>query len=102
MDKRLEFHQMLVDLVHPHNVYFQPPSSIRLEYPCIIYELGDINTKYADSIKYANSEVYTVTLLDKNPRSDIFGKLLHLNYCAFDRFFATDNINHFVFTLFYS
>ena len=101
MDKRLELHQILVDLVSPSNVYFQPPSSIRLTYPCIIYELDDIKVDYADALKYAMAKAYTLTVIDKNPDSDILDKILDLDYCIFNRHFVADNLNHYVFTLFY-
>jgi hypothetical protein len=101
MGDRLELHQILLDLITPHNVYFQPPSSIRLTYPCIIYELDDINVRYAGSVKYAKHKAYSVTLIDSNPDSEIVDKIMGLDYCEFDRHFISDNLNHYVFTLFY-
>lgn len=101
MGDRLELHTILTELISPYKVYFQPPSSIRLEYPCIIYELEDINTSYADSVKYTKIKVYSVTVIDQNPDSDIPNKLLNLDYCEFNRYFISDNLNHYVFTLFY-
>lgn len=101
MDKRLELHQILVDLVEPYKVYFQPPASIMLEYPCIIYNLEDIAIDYADSIKYGKTTAYTVTVICQNPDFDIPNKLLALDYCRFDRHFISENLNHFVFNLFY-
>lgn len=99
--KRLQLHTLLVELIAPHKVYFQPPSSVKLTYPCIIYSLDTIVTKYADSIKYKNKKAYTVTVIDQNPDSDIPLELLSLEYCSFDRFFVADNLNHFAFKLYY-
>lgn len=101
MDSRLELHNILVDLINPHKVYFQPPSSIKLTYPCIIYKLDDINTSYADSEKYIKVKAYMLTVIDQNPDTDILDKILSLDYCNFDRYFVSDNLNHYVFTLFY-
>jgi hypothetical protein len=101
IDKRLELHNILVNLISSERVYFQPPSSIKLIYPCIIYELDSINVTYADSIKYKNKKRYTITVIDQNPDSEIPNNILMLNYCSFDRHFISDNLNHYVFTLYY-
>lgn len=101
MGSRLDLHNILVDLITPNKVYFQPPSSIKLTYPCIIYTLDDISTKYANSEKYIKMKAYMVTVIDSNPDSDIPDKLHELEYCNFNRHFVTDNLNHYVFTLFY-
>ena len=100
-EKRLELHNILVKLITPNKVYFQPPSSIKLEYPCIIYELEDISITYANSIKYKNKKIYSVTVIDQNPDSEIPLNVLALEYCEFDRHFKSDNLNHYVFTLYY-
>jgi hypothetical protein len=99
--KRLELQDILEDLADPYMVYYQPPSSFNLTYPCIIYDLDKIVTDYADSIKYKNKKRYSVTVIDTNPDSEIPNKILELAYCGFDRKFKSDNLNHFVFTLYY-
>lgn len=100
-DKRIELHNILISLLEKNNVYFQPPSSIKLIYPCIIYELNGIDTNYANSRKYKNKKKYTISLIDQNPDSEIPNKILNLDYCSFNRFFISDNLNHYVFTLYY-
>ena len=32
------------------NVYFQPPETIKIKYPCIIYSLDDYDTRFADTL----------------------------------------------------
>ena len=39
---RLSLHNILVSILGTSNVYFQPPTTITLKYPCIIYKLDDI------------------------------------------------------------
>lgn len=101
MDRRLELHEILVSILGSRNVYFQPPPSIRMKYPCIVYELDDIHTMNADNSKYADKRRYKITVIDSDPDSEFIDKLLELQYCSFDRFYASDNLNHFVFTLYY-
>lgn len=82
-------------------VYFQPPESIKLTYPCIIYKFMGVSTLHADNIKYKNAKRYEVTLIDKNPDSAFYEALLELAYCSFDRTFVNDNLHHYVYTIYY-
>ena len=83
------------------NVYFQPPTGMLMHYPCITYERSTIQSEYADNTSYANTKRYEVTVIDRDPDSDIPDKVLMLPLCSHDRFFAVDNLNHDVFTLFF-
>ena len=82
-------------------VYFQPPDKTILAYPCIVYELSGIDMKYASGLPYSHRRKYTVTIIDKNPDSEIPKKIGELPLCSFDRFFTNDNLNHFVFSIYY-
>lgn len=92
--------QQRLKLITPH-VYFQPPENIKMEYPCIVYERSDINVKYADNSPYSSTNRYTVTVIDRNPESAISSAIALLPLCSFDRFFAADNLNHDVYTLYF-
>lgn len=82
-------------------VYFQPPPSVKLVYPCIVYDLSRIHTWHADDKTYLNKCGYDITVIDKDPDSEIPEALVHMPLCAFDRAYTADNLNHWVFTLFY-
>ena len=101
MERRLELQSKLEEILGSSDVYFQPPESIRLSYPCILYELSSINTLRADDRMYANMRQYLVTLIDPDPDSIYIDKILDMKYCRFDRFFVTDNLNHYTFILYY-
>lgn len=90
-----------IEVESKRHVYFQPPEKAILAYPCIVYELSGIKTHYADDKPYAHKRKYTVTVIDKNPDSEIPKKLGALPLCSFDRFFTTANLNHFVFSIYY-
>lgn len=92
--------QQLLELITP-KVYFQPPENIRLVYPCILYELNDINMKYADNSPYNSTKRYMITVIDRDPDSAIKEAIALLPLCSFDRFFTADNLNHDVFTLYF-
>lgn len=82
-------------------VYFQPPPSVKLVYPCIIYVLDKIDTKHADDKPYLNKKGYSVTIIDKDPDSEIPDMLSTMPLSRFDRAYTADNLNHWVFSLFY-
>lgn len=101
MDRRLNLQEILVNILGSNNVYFQPPESIKLQYPCVIYERNDIDQKYADNRTYISKVRYSLTLITRTPESDLVNKILELPYCSYDRYFAADSLNHDVFTLYY-
>lgn len=101
MASRLKLQTELEELLGSENVYFQPPSSVKMKYPAIKYSLSNIEIKHADDTSYNNKRVYELILIDSNPDSEFVDKLLQLPYCSFDRFYPSDNLNHYSFTLYY-
>lgn len=101
MGNRLKLQELLVLVLGSTNVYFQPPDSVELKYPCIIYKLGDIDTTFANNKPYSYGTRYTVTLIDKNPDNSIVDKIKALPLCAFDRAYVSNNLNHYSFNLYY-
>lgn len=92
---------LLTDILGADRVYFQPPPTVQLEYPCIIYERDRRRVFHADNRPYAHKKGYRVTVIDRNPDSDIPEKIADLPLCSFDRFFAADNLNHDVYNLYF-
>ena len=100
-ERRLELHEILCITLGSRNVYFQPPESVKMNYPAIVYGLDDIENQYANDGVYLSQRRYSVTVIDKNPDSEIVGKVAELPRCKFNRSYQKDNLNHYVFTLFY-
>jgi len=102
MSSRLNLHKELVDILGSSNVYFQPPESIKLVYPCIIYERNGGETIFSGDMPYLYKKRYSVTIITKDPDSDLVDKMyMAFPECTFDRHFTLDNLNHDVFQLFY-
>ena len=101
MASRLELHEKFCEILGSRNVYFQPPETVKLKYPCIIYTLSGERVRHADDALYFHRDRYTINVIDKNPDSEIPDKIRALPYCTFDRFYTADNLNHFVYTIFY-
>lgn len=98
---RTELHEILCNVLHSRNCYFEPPSTIRMSYPCIRYELARIDTTRADNIPYLNGKAYSLTYIDEDPDSTMVDRLLSLPYCTFDRAYDADGLHHTVMTIFY-
>lgn len=101
MNKREDFHEILADALGYRNVYFQPPESLKINYPCIVYSKNSGESKFANNKLYTHMTRYDVTLIHKDPDSGIDARLLDMPYCSFDRQFTKDNLNHTVFTIYY-
>lgn len=82
-------------------VHFQPPTGREMVFPAITYSRSRAKTSFADNLPYRSTMAYTVTVITKDPDSDIRSKIAALPYCAFDRWYATDGLNHDAFTLFF-
>lgn len=102
MASRLELQTKLEEFLGSRNVYFQPPESVKLQYPCIIYALNRIETLGANDKVYLMHRSYSVTIIDKNPDSVLPERLLEtFECCSMDTHYKIDNLNHYIFTLFY-
>jgi hypothetical protein len=101
MAQRLDLQAILVELLGTGNVYFQPPASISMSYPCIVYKRDNLISKPADNFPYLRKKRYQITVIDSDPDSEIPDKVSNLPACSFDRFFTADNLNHDVFSLFF-
>lgn len=102
MASRLKLHEELCELLESRNVYYQPPASVLMKYPCIKYSRSGIDHKRANDMIYGNTNRYEVIVIDPDPDSKIPEKILsHFRMCSFDRGYAADNLNHFVITLYY-
>lgn len=101
MAPRLSLQALLTALLGSKNVYFQPPPSIVMQYPCIVYRRDNLDTVFADNKPYKHKKRYQITVIDRNPDSDIPDKVAALPMCTFDRFFTADNLNHDVFNLYF-
>jgi len=92
--------QELLESICPH-VYFQPPSNITMQYPCIVYKRSSEDVKYADNGRFSEYLRYEVTIIDRDPDSSIPGLLKQTPLVSFDRFFASDDLNHDVYNLYW-
>lgn len=100
MGKRLRLQNELLQFAP--NVYYQPPESVKLTYPCIVYGLSRIVSRCADNKNYMKHKCYNLTYISLDPAEDILDLILdHFRTIRMDRSYAVDNLYHYVFVLFY-
>jgi hypothetical protein len=102
MGSRLELQTKLEQLIGNENVYFQPPASIKLSYPCIIYSIGSGDAKHADNKVYKYTHNYEVIFISKKPTLSIIEQMMtEFEMCKLSRAYSADNLNHYAFNLYY-
>ena len=101
MGTRLELQSKLVELLGSKHVYYQPPESVKIEYPAIVYSKNNLRITRADDLVYSKRTQYEIIVIDKKPDNPVIDKLLDIPYCSYDRHYNSDNLNHDVLTLYY-
>lgn len=97
--QRAELQELLESIVD--NVYFQPPSNVKMVYPCIVYTRETMQSDHADNSIVRLWIRYQITLIDRNPDSEMLDALASLPFCYYGRHFVADDLNHDVFNLYW-
>ena len=97
---RIELQRLLEQTVgHGVTVYFQAPT--KLTFPCVKYERSKIDNDYANNSPYISQKQYTLTVIYRDPDSDLPDKIAKLPSCKHASKFVNDNLHHDVFTIFF-
>ena len=77
-------------------VYFQPPSSHTMVYPCFRYKLSSGNTNFADNKSYLYADQYDVIYITRKADTEDIRKLIREEFtnCLFDRRYTIDGLHH--------
>lgn len=100
-ERRLELHHKLCHILGSDEVYFQPPSKVRMQYPAIVYKLSDLQDVRADNRLYKVTACYEAVLMHKDPSNRTYIDLINMPMTKFVRYFAKDNLNHYVYRIYY-
>ena len=101
MNNRLELQAKLEELLGNKHVYYQPPESLKMEYPAIRYSRDRIDSKKADNINYTKNNRYEIIVIDKRPDNEVIEKILDLPHSTFDRHYISNNLHHDVLTIYF-
>ncbi len=92
-------------LIHDtENVYYDPPESIRMDFPCFRFELNNFDVSHADNKAYSKKPRWAVTYITRDIEEieQVAEEMLeHFKYCNFDTSFRADNLEHAVFNLYF-
>lgn len=101
MGTRLELQTKLEELLGSRNVYYQPPSSVKMEYPAIVYSRTDFTYALANDEKYLIKKRYSIIVISKKPDDPVLDKLLALPFCSYGTQYKVDNLIHDTFDLYF-
>ena len=101
MNRRVELQGLLEGILGSRNVYYDPPSNVRMNYPAIVYKRKSIDNLSADDGVYKQDNAYEVIVIDQNPDSHIVYDISKLQKCRHTSHFVSENLNHDGFTLYY-
>lgn len=93
--------QQLLETLGATEVYFQPPNGKDMVYPCIVYELDEVDIRHADNAPYRNQKRYAITVIARDPDNTIHDRVALLSTSSFNRFFTADNLNHYVYNVYF-
>lgn len=102
MEKRLKLHQELCDILGSDKVYYQPPETFKLSYPCIIYSREPDDILRADDLNYRKIRRYEVILVYTDPDSELVDDILDsFQLCSLEQIYTSDNLYHASYRLYY-
>jgi hypothetical protein len=101
MGQRQTLQTLLEAIPGVEKVYFQPPASLQMVYPCIRYRLDDIDIRHANNKPYKHENRYEIMVITRDADNSIVDVIKNMATCAFDRSYTADNLYHFVFRLFF-
>lgn len=84
-------------------VYFQPPSNVRLEYPCWVVERETVRLIKADDRAYLNRPGYKCIYMNRTePDPEILRMIPErYPYCLYRSHYVVDNVHHDAFLIHY-
>ena len=99
MDHRPELQTILENIEGVKKVYFDPPVTTNMEYPCIRFSLNTRNKLNANDRPYIKGESYIITFITRDVVSGtkVLDQLEDLQYIEFSRPYVTDGLHHYVY-----
>lgn len=79
------------------HVYYQPPDNTHVLTPCIMYQIADGDTKFADNIPFLHNIRYKITVVDDDPDTTISDRIARMQMCIRSNRFVTNGLYHDIF-----
>lgn len=102
MKSRLELHKKLCTILGSSNVYYDPPESIKLKYPCIIYHQSSGDHVYSGNKTYLFTKSYELTTISKKADDDLVNRIIsEFEMIRHGSVYTADTLFHNTFTLYW-
>ena len=102
MASRLQLQTELETVLGNNHVYFQPPETLQMQYPCIRYSLSTGWSTHADNKTYSFYRQYSLIHIYRNPDATLCETITkHFPMIRLDRHYVSDGLNHDSYTLYY-
>lgn len=102
MGTTLDLQNELKSVLGSPNVYFQPPSTVRMQYPCFVVRRHAITQLNADNKAYVYTKCYDVTYISYDEDPDMIDTMLrHFQMIKYGRPYTSDNLHHDPFVLYW-
>ncbi len=98
---RVELDKILRTTLGSSNVYFDPPESFKLNYPCIVYSLNAHSEMFAENDVYRRLKRYTLLYITRNADDHMVETLEDLKYCHLNRPYASDGLFHYSYDIYF-
>lgn len=98
---RVELDRLLRNTLGTTNVYFDPPESIKIKYPCIVYALGGNMERKADDKTYIRMKRYSLIYITQNADDPMVDTLEDLDYCHLSRPYTADGLFHYAYDIYF-
>lgn len=100
-DKRLKLDNLLRKTLGSDQVYFQPPESVIMHYPCIVYNVSKIPVEYADDKVYLTNPKYVIRYITTEPDEEMRFTLIKVLGVPIIQTYAKDGLYHYIYELYY-
>lgn len=98
LELREKLQQFMEDCGEIPRLYFQPPETVKLEYPCMIYHLKALTSRKANNRPYHKTIGFDITYITRSPASNVPDRILDEPLFAFDRYYTAENLHHYAYT----
>ena len=86
---------------HKDNVYFEPPDKSEINYPCIIYDLDDVDKLHANDKPYQLNKRYRVMIIELDSETPISNEFLMLPLSSYVDKYKSEGLNHTIHNLYF-
>ena len=99
--KELKLDRLMRDTLGSDYVYFQPPESVSMFYPCVVWNLAKLPVVYADDKAYLKNPKYVIRYISPDPDDPMRDTLVDVLGVPIIQVYCKDGLYHFIYELYY-